>query len=92
MNVSKRRLKSLNVPDTFIEKKKDSDKEFWKNSVREYCSRRVGGYTAIVGVLVPGLFVIRILDGVCGWERRFLMCERACCVLDDVGWRCWGGV
>ncbi len=54
MYVSKRRLKSLNVPDTFIEKKKDSDKEFWENSVRGYCCGWVGRYTAIVCVLVLG--------------------------------------
>ncbi len=79
-------------PTRSLYKKKDGDKEVWKNSVRGYCCEWVGRYTAIVGVLVPGSFVIRVLDGVCGWKRRFLMCGRACCVLDDVGWGCWGGV
>ncbi len=79
-------------PTRSLYKKKDGDKEVWKKSVWGYCCGWVGRYTAIVGVLVPGSFVIRVLDGVCGWKRRFLMCGRACCVLDDVGWGCWGGV
>lgn len=78
-------MKSLNVPDTFIEKKKDGDKEIWKTSFGNIV---VGGYTASVR---PRSWLF-VTHGVCGWKRRFLMCGRACCVLSDVGWRCWGGV